>query len=134
LQVKQVIAPTLSEIHQALAAFQPNILYIWAGCSGHPDASTSPLQGLVLGGEDELLPEDLPELVTGLKLHALVLNFASEGIPVAEIQPFVPHIVRWKPGEHFLYSHSRSLWHERSLPPHHDAHSVPGTPFLCHVL
>jgi hypothetical protein len=99
LQVKQVVAPTLSEIHQALADFEPNILYIWAGCSGNPDASISPLQGLVLGGEDELLPEDLPELVTGLKLHALVLNFASEGIPVAEIQPFVPHVVRWKPGK-----------------------------------
>lgn len=97
-QVKQLAAPTLADIHQALADFQPNVLYIWAGCSGDPDPAVSPLQPLMLGGEDELLPEDLPELVAGLKLHALVLNLASEGIPVQEIQPYVPHIVRWKPG------------------------------------
>lgn len=108
-QVKQLAAPTLADIHQALADFQPNILYIWAGCSGDPDPAVSPLQALALGGEDELLPEDLPELVAGLKLHALVLNLASEGIPVAEIQPYVPHIVRWKPGAHTILHAAQAL-------------------------
>ena len=78
--------------------FAPNVLYIWAGSTGQPDAYTCTLQTLLLGGEDELLAEDLPELVTGVGLHALVLNMMSEGIPVNELQALVPHVIRWKPG------------------------------------
>jgi hypothetical protein len=98
VQVHQLMAPTLADVQQALMDFQPNILHFWAGCTGEPDAYTSPLQSLVLGGEDELLAEDLPELVSGLNLQALVLNVVAEGLPVAEIQAHVPHIIRWKPG------------------------------------
>jgi hypothetical protein len=98
LQVHQLTGPSLAELHQAIASFAPNILYIWAGCTGHPDACQSALQQILLGGEDELLVEDLPELVSGLQLHAVILNMMAEDLPVAELRAHVPHIVRWKAG------------------------------------
>lgn len=52
----------------------------------------------MLEGQDELLPEDLPELVAGHGIHGLVLNMVSEGIPQAEIRQHVPFLVRWSPG------------------------------------
>ena len=96
------MAPTLADLQQALIEFAPNVLYIWAGSTGQPDAYTCTLQSLLLGGEDELLAEDLPELVAGAGLHALVLNMMSEGIPVNELQTHVPHVVRWKPGALYM--------------------------------
>lgn len=52
----------------------------------------------MLEGQDELLPEDLPELVAGHGIHAVVLNMVSEGIPQAEIRQHVPFLIRWSPG------------------------------------
>jgi hypothetical protein len=73
---------------------------MWAGAGAAADPTTAPLQNIVLEGQDELLPEDLPELVAGHGIHGLVLNIVSEGIPTAEIRQHVPCLVRWSPGVH----------------------------------
>jgi hypothetical protein len=93
-------APTLARIQAAVNDFKPNIVYVWAGSNSSGDSSTAPLQNIVLEGQDELLPEDLPELVAGHGIQALVLNMISEGIPTAEIRQHVPYLVRWSPGTH----------------------------------
>lgn len=98
VQVRNLVAPTLATIQAAIAEFRPNILYIWAGAAASSDAATAPLQSIVLEGQDELLPEDLPELVASHDIHALVLNMVSEGIPVSEIRMHVPNVVSWNPG------------------------------------
>lgn len=92
------MAPTLATIQAAIAEFRPNVLYIWAGAAASSDAATAPLQSIILEGQDELLPEDLPELVASHNIHALVLNMVSEGIPVSEIRMHVPNVVSWNPG------------------------------------
>lgn len=93
-------APTLARIHSAMHDFKPNVLYIWAGAGPAADATTAPLQSIMLEGQDELLPEDLPELVAGHSIHAVVLNMVSEGIPRTEIRQHVPFLVHWSPGMH----------------------------------
>lgn len=98
MQVRNLVAPTLANVQAAIVEFRPNILYVWAGAAASSDPATAPLQSIVLEGQDELLPEDLPELVAGHNIHALVLNMVSEGIPVSEIRLHVPHAVSWNPG------------------------------------
>jgi hypothetical protein len=103
-QVLNLESPTLAKIQSAIHDFKPNILYIWAGAGVAADTTTAPLQSIMLDGQDELLPEDLPELVAGHGIHGLVLNMVSEGIPQAEIRQHVPFLVRWSPGTALFFS------------------------------
>jgi hypothetical protein len=139
MQVNQLVMPTLNEVQQAMNNFAPNILYIWAGSNCMPDESTCPLQNLVLGGEDELLAEDLPELVSGLHLHAIVLNMMADSLPITELQQHVPHVVRWKPGVqvHMIvqvlswYQHSKMMGDDLLTMPHAASSPACAQPTTC---
>lgn len=108
-QVLNLDCPTLATIQTAINDFKPNILYIWAGAGASTDTTTAPLQSIMLEGQDELLPEDLPELVAGHGIHGVVLNMVSEGIPQAEIRQHVPFLVRWSPGIIFFCRFARCM-------------------------
>jgi hypothetical protein len=100
--VQTLNAPTLADVHAALASFQPNVLYLWAGCSGTPVPATSTLQPLVLprpdGTAGVLPPSDLLTMATITPLHALLLNVQPEGLPLTELRPLVPHVMHWTAG------------------------------------
>lgn len=105
LQVQQLVEPTYADMQQSIMQFSPNVLYLYAGCAGDPEVASSPLHTLLLQGDEPFGVEMLPQLVAPAGLHALIVNSAVDYMPMHELQPYVPHIVHWKPGAALASSH-----------------------------
>lgn len=101
IEVQTLSNPAQADIASALSSFQPNILYLWAGCSGTPDAASSKLHQLMLtdgASTAPLTPDAMLSLVQGRDLQALMLNVHPESLPLTQLKPHVKHIVHWVDG------------------------------------
>lgn len=110
LQVQQLFEPSAADIQQAIMEFAPNILYLYAGCTGEPDAAASPLHPLLLRDNEPLQVATLPQLASSMGLHALIMNAVVEFMPTQELQQFVPHVIHWKAGAPLCCLYRKSIF------------------------